>query len=67
MAMDDEEYDDNSYRLMIAVGFAIGITVVAIILRLVARKIQKAPLFADDFVILAGAVGLDAGGRSCWC
>ncbi|KAL9024379.1 MAG: hypothetical protein Q9196_006560 [Gyalolechia fulgens] len=48
--------DDNSYRVMIAVGFAIGITCVAIALRLLARRIQKVPLGADDFVILAGAV-----------
>lgn len=57
------KYDDNSYRVMIAVGFAIGITVIAIILRLLARKIQKAPLGADDFAVLAGAVGLDTGFR----
>ena len=51
-------HEDHSYRVSIAVGFAIAITCVAIFLRLLARKIQKVPLGADDFVILAGAVSL---------
>ncbi|KAI4170321.1 MAG: hypothetical protein LQ343_005074 [Gyalolechia ehrenbergii] len=53
---DNVSLDDNSSRVMIAVGFAIGITCVAIALRLLARRIQKVPLGADDFVILAGAI-----------
>ncbi|KAL8837308.1 MAG: hypothetical protein Q9170_002565 [Blastenia crenularia] len=48
--------DDNSYRVSIAVGFAIGITCVAITLRFLARRIQNVSLGADDFVILAGAI-----------
>ncbi|KAL8682520.1 MAG: hypothetical protein Q9186_001467 [Xanthomendoza sp. 1 TL-2023] len=49
-------YDDHSGRVFVAVGFAIGITCVAIALRLLARKMQKVPLGADDFVILPGAI-----------
>lgn len=49
-------YDNNSYRVYIAVGFAIGITCVAIVLRLLARRVQKVKLGADDFVIMIGAV-----------
>lgn len=63
----DAEYDDNSYRVMVAVGFSIGITVIAIILRLLARKIQHVPLGADDFTVVAGAVGFDLRFQLCLC
>lgn len=51
------DYADHSYRVYVAVGFAIGITCVAIVLRLLARRVQKVPLGADDFAIMLGAVG----------
>ncbi len=63
----DAEYEDNSYRVMVAVGFSIGITVIAIILRLLARKIQHVSLGADDFTVVAGAVGFAFRFRLCWC
>lgn len=47
----DAECEDNSYRVMVAVGFSIGITVIAIILRLLARKIQHVPLGADHSLL----------------
>ncbi|KAL8665200.1 MAG: hypothetical protein Q9202_002422 [Teloschistes flavicans] len=49
-------HDNNAYRVYIAVGFAIGITCVAIVLRLLARRVQKVKLGADDFVIMIGAI-----------
>ncbi|KAL8727030.1 MAG: hypothetical protein Q9166_006328 [cf. Caloplaca sp. 2 TL-2023] len=48
-------YDDHSHRVYIAVGFAIGITYGAILFRLLARRVQKVPSGADDFVIIPGA------------
>ncbi|KAL9582654.1 MAG: hypothetical protein Q9212_003176 [Teloschistes hypoglaucus] len=49
-------HDNNSYRLYIAVGFAIGITCVSIVLRLLARRVQKVSLGADDYTIIVGAI-----------
>ena len=48
--------DDHSHLIWVASGFAILITCVAILLRLLARKVQKLPLGADDHFILVGAV-----------
>ncbi|MCJ1404062.1 hypothetical protein MMC11_007287 [Xylographa trunciseda] len=48
--------DNNSYRTAIAVGFAIPIACIAVFLRLLARRVQKLSLGADDYVILVGAV-----------
>lgn len=50
--------ENHSYLTSIAVGFAIAITCIALFLRLLARKIQKLPLGADDYVIIVGAVSL---------
>ena len=52
------ENGDHSYLVLIAVGFAIAITCTAITLRLIARRMQKVPLGADDYVIMVGAVSL---------
>lgn len=49
--------ENRSYLTSIAIGFAISITCIAIILRLLARKVQKLALGADDYVIIVGAVG----------
>lgn len=57
--MDAEKlYEDKSYLVMIAVGCAVAITCVAVTLRLLARRLQKVPLGADDYVIMVGAVSL---------
>ncbi|KAL9117370.1 MAG: hypothetical protein Q9187_006091, partial [Circinaria calcarea] len=48
--------ENNSYLTAIAVGFAIPITVIAVVLRLLARKVQKLYLGADDYVIIVGAI-----------
>lgn len=58
--------ENHSYLTSIAVGFAIAITCIAIFLRLLARKVQKLPLGADDYVIIVGAVSLPvATNRRC--
>ncbi|KAL9045094.1 MAG: hypothetical protein Q9214_001820, partial [Letrouitia sp. 1 TL-2023] len=48
-------YEDKSYLVMIAVGCAVAITCLAVTLRLLARRLQKVPLGADDYVIMVGA------------
>ena len=50
--------DDKSYLTSIAIGFSIAITVVAVSLRLLARKLHKIPIGADDYAIIVGAVDL---------
>lgn len=52
--------ENTSYLTTIAVGFAIPITVIAVVLRLLARKVQKLYIGADDYVIIVGAVGPSA-------
>ncbi|KAI9694169.1 MAG: hypothetical protein M1822_003440 [Bathelium mastoideum] len=47
---------NHGYRTYIAVGFAIGITCIAIFLRLLARKVQKLALGWDDYTIFLGAI-----------
>ncbi|KAI9710159.1 MAG: hypothetical protein M1820_002961 [Bogoriella megaspora] len=47
---------NNGYRTYIAVGFTIGITCIAIVLRLLARKVQKLALGWDDYTIILGAI-----------
>ena len=47
---------DKSYLTTIAIVFAIAITCIAVILRLLARKLNKIPLGADDYCVLVGAV-----------
>ena len=48
--------DDRSYLTSIAIGFSIAITCIAVILRLLARKLHKIPVGADDYASLLGAV-----------
>ncbi|MCJ1312094.1 hypothetical protein MMC25_005768 [Agyrium rufum] len=48
--------DNHGYRVYTAIGFTVGITCIAILLRLFSRKIQKTALGADDYFILAGAI-----------
>lgn len=60
-------HDNNPYRVSTAIGFAIGITCIAVTLRLIARKMQKVPLGADDFAILAGAVSDATAPDPCLC
>lgn len=50
--------DDKSYLTSIAIGFSIAITVIAVSLRLLARKLHKIPIGADDYAIIVGAVDL---------
>ncbi|KAI9667984.1 MAG: hypothetical protein M1821_000804 [Bathelium mastoideum] len=50
------EDQNNGYRTYIAIGFTIGITCVAIFLRLLARKVQKLALGWDDYTIVLGAI-----------
>ena len=47
---------DKSYLTTIAIVFAIAITCIAVILRRVARKLNKIPLGADDYCLFVGAV-----------
>lgn len=42
---------DNSYLTTIAIGFAVAITFIAVILRLLARRLTKLPMGADDYTI----------------
>ncbi|KAF2230137.1 hypothetical protein EV356DRAFT_520173 [Viridothelium virens] len=46
---------NNGYRTYVAVGFTIGITCVTILLRVLARKVKKLSLGADDYMIFIGA------------
>lgn len=48
--------DNRSYLTTIAISFAVTISCVAIFLRLLARKVQRLPILADDYTIIAGAV-----------
>lgn len=49
-------HDNNSYRTTIAVGFGIALPVVAIPLRLWARRLQGLQLKGDDYAIIIAAV-----------
>ncbi|KAA6410959.1 MAG: hypothetical protein FRX48_05270 [Lasallia pustulata] len=48
--------DNKSYLTSIAISFTITRSCVAIRLRLLARKVQRLPLLADDYTIIAGAL-----------
>lgn len=49
-------FENRSYLTSIAIDFVIFITCIAIILRLLARKVQKLALDADDYVIIVEVV-----------
>ena len=51
-------FENHSYRIQIAIGFAIPITCIAVFLRLLARHVQRLALGVDDYVIVLGAVGV---------
>ena len=59
-------HDDKSYQTVIAIALSIGITIVAISLRLLARKFNRIPLGIDDYLILLGAVCLFTSFRLGW-
>ena len=48
--------DDKSYLTTIAIIFAVSLTCLAVSLRFLARKLNKIPLGADDYVMVVGAV-----------
>ena len=48
--------DDKSYLTKIAIGFSIAITCIAVALRVLARKLHKIAIGADDYAIIVGAV-----------
>ncbi|KAL9119624.1 MAG: hypothetical protein Q9187_003824 [Circinaria calcarea] len=50
-----DEQDDRSYLTVIAFAFCIAITVIAVSLRLLARKLHKIPLGPDDYFVALGA------------
>lgn len=50
--------ENRSYLTSIAIGFVIPITIIAVVLRLLARHVQKLTMGADEYVIIAGAVVL---------
>ena len=47
---------DKSSLTTIAIVFAIAFNCIAVILRLLARKLNKIPLGADDYCLFVGAV-----------
>ena len=47
---------DKSYLTTIAIGFAVAITCIVVILRLLAKKLNNIPLDADDHCLFVGAV-----------
>jgi hypothetical protein len=51
-------YDNHSYKTTIAVGFGIALPVIAIPLRLWARRLQGLQLKGDDYAIIIAAVRL---------
>lgn len=48
--------DDKSYQTTIAIIFAISLTCIAVSLRFLARKVNKIPFGADDYVMVVGGV-----------
>lgn len=48
--------EDKSYLTTIAIIFALSLTCVAVTLRFIARKLNKIPFGADDYVMAVGAV-----------
>ena len=56
--MDGTSGPDKTYLTTIAIVFTIVITVVAVALRIIARRMKKIPLGADDYWIFVGAVSL---------
>ncbi|TVY13954.1 Satratoxin biosynthesis SC1 cluster protein 4 [Lachnellula arida] len=51
-----ELYANHSERTTIAIGFGIALPIVAVLLRLCARKIQGIMIGADDYMIIVAAV-----------
>lgn len=52
----EQLHDDHSYLTTIAIGFGIALPVVAVVLRLYARKINNLRLGPDDYMIIVAAV-----------
>ncbi len=48
--------DDNSYQTVIVIVLAMVLTNCAVLLRLLARKMMKLQLMADDYVTILAAV-----------
>lgn len=55
-AASDAASQDNSYQTVIAIVVAMVLVNVAVFLRLLARKLMKLPLMADDYMIMVAAV-----------
>lgn len=51
-----ELYDNHSNRTTVAICFGIALPIIAVVLRLCARKIQGLKLGADDYMIMVAAV-----------
>ncbi|KAL9007899.1 MAG: hypothetical protein Q9173_006919 [Seirophora scorigena] len=47
-------HDDRSNEIIAALGICLGIAIIAVLLRFVARHLKRAPLEADDWTIVAG-------------
>ena len=52
--------DDISYRTTVAIVFAVSITCIALVLRFLAKKLNRIPYGADDHVMVLGAVRVTA-------
>lgn len=52
----EELYQNHSSRTTVAVAFGIALPVVAVILRLVARRLRRIELWWDDYMILIAMV-----------
>lgn len=49
-------HDDRSNEIIAALGVCLGIAIIAVLLRFVARHLKRAPLEGDDWTIVAGLV-----------
>ncbi|KAL8956223.1 MAG: hypothetical protein Q9193_006193 [Seirophora villosa] len=47
-------HDDRSNEIIAALGVCMGIAIIAVLLRFVARHLKRAPLEGDDWTIVAG-------------
>ncbi|KAG7004638.1 hypothetical protein G7Y79_00024g055880 [Physcia stellaris] len=59
-AASDTASQDNSYQTVIAIVVAMVLVNVAVFLRLLARKLMKLPLMADDYMIMVAALFVNA-------
>ena len=53
-------YADHSNRTRVAIGFGIALPIIAVTLRVAARRIRRLPLGPDDYCIFAAAVRVEA-------